>query len=212
MASRFSGVVFGASPALPMGWVLRTTRAHVLPRWDGDHVEQYIARYTIVYLYATVRSDGTDWYLIGPGQWLAKTGIARLILPNRPGGVGGRWIAVDVRQQILTAFEDDRLVFATLISSGKGNRVTRLGLTPIYLRQSVGDMSALMGTPDAYNIYDVPFVMYFNSGMALHGSSWHDNYGTPMSHGCVNMTITDAHWMFDWTEAAPNAPVYVWRS
>jgi hypothetical protein len=213
MASKFSGVLFGAPPALPMGWVLRTTRPHVLPRWEADITSKdYVGRYTVVNLYATVHADGTDWYLIGPGAWLAKTGIARLVQPSRPGGVGGRWVAVDVRQQVLTAYEDDHLVFATLISSGKGKRYTRLGLTPIYLRQVTGDMSALMGTPDAYNIYDVPFVMYFNSGMALHGASWHDNFGTPMSHGCVNMSVTDAHWLFDWTESAPGAAVYVWRS
>ncbi len=213
MASTFSGVLFAAPPALPMGWVLRTTRPHVLPKWDSDHPSKdYIGRYTTVYIYATVHADGTDWYLIGPGAWLAKTGVATLVPPTRPGGVGGRWIAVDVMQQVLTAYEDDHLVFATLISSGKGKRYTNLGLYPIYLRQFTGDMSALMGTPDGYNIYDVPFVMYFNSGMALHGASWHDNFGAPMSHGCVNMTITDAHWLFDWTESAPNAVVYVWRS
>ncbi len=212
MASTFSGVLFDAPPALPMGWVLKTTRPHVLPLWDSDHTKDYIGRYTIVYIYAATHADGTDWYLIGPGQWLAKSGVARLNPPSRPGGVGGQWIAVDVNQQVLTVYQDDHLVFATLISSGQGKRYTRLGLFTIYLRQMTGDMSALMGTPDAYNIYDVPFVMYFDNGEALHGSSWHDNYGAPMSHGCVNMTVTDAHWLFDWTQPTPNAAVYVWRS
>jgi lipoprotein-anchoring transpeptidase ErfK/SrfK len=54
--------------------------------------------------------------------------------------------------------------------------------------------------------------MYFNSGMALHGATWHDNFGYPMSHGCVNMTITDAHWLFDWSRGVPNMLVNVWRS
>lgn len=211
MASRFTGVTFDEPPALPMAWILRTTRPHVLPKWEADHTQQYVARYTRVYLYATVHADGTDWYLIGPGQWIARAGLAQLKMPTNP-GVGGRWIAVDVAQQVLTAFEGDRLAFATLISSGKGKRYTRLGLFHIYLRQVTGDMSALMGTPDGYNIYDVPYVMYFDNGEALHGSSWHDNYGQVMSHGCVNMTITDAHWMFDWTESAPDAVVYIWRS
>jgi hypothetical protein len=210
-ASKFTGGLFDATPALPVAWVLRTTRAHVLPLWDADHVQEYVGRYTMVYLYATQKVQGENWYLIGPAQWLNEYGLARMILPQNPGD-GGRWVSIDVRRQVLTAFEGDRLVFATLISSGKGTRPTRTGLFHVYLRQVTGDMSALMGTPDAYNIYDVPWVMYFNSGMALHGATWHDNYGTVMSHGCVNMSITDARWLFGWSESVPTMTVYVWRS
>jgi hypothetical protein len=212
MASTFAGALFDVPPALPIAWVLSTTRPRVLPLWTADHTQNYVGRYTLVYLYASLKADGTTWYLIGPGQWVARTGLAQLIPASRPGGVGGKWVAVDVVQQILTAYEEDRLVFATLISSGKGKYYTRLGLFHVYLRALTDDMSSLMGASDAYHIYDVPFVMYFDNGEALHGSSWHDDYGTPMSHGCVNMTISDAHWMYDWTEDAPQAAVLVWRS
>jgi lipoprotein-anchoring transpeptidase ErfK/SrfK len=212
MASTFAGALFDVTPALPMAWVLRLTRPRVLPLWEADHTQNYVSRYTLVYLYASLKADGTTWYLIGPGQWVARTGLAQLIPASRPGGVGGKWIAVDVIQQVLTAYEDDRLVLATLISSGKGKYYTRLGLFNIYLRRLTDDMSSMMGAADAYNIYDVPFVMYFDNGEALHGSSWHDDYGTPMSHGCVNMTISDAHWLYDWTEDTPQAAVLVWRS
>ncbi len=211
IASAFTGVVFDAPPALPMGWIIKNARPLPLP--DGDYLEKTdaIPRYTIVYIYATQRVGGEYWYLIGPGQWVQAFKIARLMPPARP-GVSGRWVAVDVAQEVLTAYENDQLVFATLISSGKDQRVTRTGLTSIYLRQRVGDMSALMGTPDQYNIYNVPYIMYFNDGMALHAAPWHDNFGYPMSHGCVNMSMTDARWLFGWTESAPTAPVYVWRS
>jgi lipoprotein-anchoring transpeptidase ErfK/SrfK len=54
--------------------------------------------------------------------------------------------------------------------------------------------------------------MYFDGQISLHGAYWHDMFGYPMSHGCVNMSISDAHWLFDWTAATPNAAVYVWAS
>ncbi len=96
MASTFAGALFDVPPALPIAWVLRTTRPHVLPLWESDHTQNYVGRYTLVYLYASLKADGTTWYLIGPGQWLARTGLAQLIPAGRPGGVGGKWVAVDV--------------------------------------------------------------------------------------------------------------------
>ncbi len=210
-ASQFTGALFDADPALPVAWVLKTTRAHVLPLWDADHVEAYIARYTLVYLYAKQTVGGENWYLIGPGQWLSGYGLAKLVPPKNP-GVGGRWVSIDLKNQVLTAYEGDHLVFGTLISSGKGKRVTREGMFHVYMRGVTADMSALMGTPDAYNVYDVPWVMYFDNGIAMHGATWHDNFGAPMSHGCVNMSITDARWLFGWSTDVPNMPVYVWHS
>jgi hypothetical protein len=211
-ASSFTGVLIGGVPALPMGWMRRSVRPLPVPAGDADATIPRIEKYTRVYIYATQNVGGVVWELIGPKRWVAASVVAKMVPPTRPAGVGGKWVAVDTTEQVLTAWNNDQIVFATLIASGVGKRYTPRGLTPIYLRQYVGDMSALMGTPDYYNIYQVPYVMYFNNGMALHGATWHDNFGYPMSHGCVNMTITDAHWMWDWTTDAPNAPVDVWRS
>jgi hypothetical protein len=211
IASSFTGILLDAPPAYPMAWILFKTKPRPLPTMYALSDTAWLPRYTRVHLFASLKVNGMDWYLIGPGLWIPRNSIARLILPARP-GVDGRWIAVDTAQQTLTVWENDRLVFATLISSGKGKRITRNGLTKIYLRMDTSDMSRLMGDSDDYNIFDVPFVMYFNSGMALHAAPWHDNFGTPMSHGCVNMSMTDAHWLYDWTMSAPEAAVLVWRS
>ena len=60
-------------------------------------------------------------------------------------------------------------------------------------------MSALMGTPDGYNIYDVPWVMYFAAGgYAIHGVYWHNNFGVPMSHGCVGLPVGAAAYIYSW--------------
>lgn len=208
----FTGVQLAGAPPLQSGWLLKAVRPLTVPGGYPDSAAPTIPRLSRIYIYATLKANGVQWALIGPGQWVNRSIIARLFPAGRPEGVAGRWIAVDVSEQVLTAYQDDTLVFATLISSGKAPRTTRTGLNRIYLRQLTGDMSGGMGTPDAYNIYDVPYVMYFNSGMALHGAPWHNNFGRVMSHGCVNMTMTDAHWLFDWTESVPDAWVYVWRS
>jgi hypothetical protein len=211
IASSFTGVLVGGLP-LPMGWILRTIRPLPLPGGLADAATPVVRRYQRVFIYASLKVDGLTWYLIGPGQWVVKTVVAKLVPATRPEGVGGRWFAVDTQQQTLSAYEGDQLVFATLISSGKGKRITRSGLFPIYQRSVTDNMSGGMGSPDAYAIYDVPWVQYFNSGMALHGAPWHDNFGYPMSHGCVNMSMTDARWAYEYAESAPTAPVLVWRS
>jgi lipoprotein-anchoring transpeptidase ErfK/SrfK len=68
----------------------------------------------------------------------------------------------------------------------------------IYFRRTRDHMS--WGTPgdDFYALEDVPWTMYFDEGRALHGAYWHDGFGFRRSHGCVNLPITDAHWLYRW--------------
>jgi hypothetical protein len=80
-------------------------------------------------------------------------------------------------------------------------------------------MAGATGAPDAYALESVPWVMYFDGGISLHGAYWHDGFGYRRSHGCVNMSISDANFVFNWFEASPlNADgelvnnVYVWAS
>jgi lipoprotein-anchoring transpeptidase ErfK/SrfK len=212
VASSFTGLLLNGAPPIPMAWMLFTTRAHVLPFQEADHTDTYIARQTPIYLYTSMNMNGVNWYMVGPGQWLDQYNVARVIPATRPAGVAGKWVAVDLTQQVLTAYQDDKMVFAPMVSTGRAPRFTRRGLYQVYLRQLVGDMSALMGTPDGYNIYNVPYIQYFDNGIALHAATWHDNFGSVMSHGCVNMAITDAHWLWNWTADAPPLSVYVWAS
>jgi lipoprotein-anchoring transpeptidase ErfK/SrfK len=63
-----------------------------------------------------------------------------------------------------------------------------------------------------YNLEEVPWTLYFYSGYALHGAYWHDAFGNPRSHGCVNLSLYDAWWIFKWSEpGGKNSPaVYVY--
>jgi lipoprotein-anchoring transpeptidase ErfK/SrfK len=118
---------------------------------------------------------------------------------TRPLGVGmyERWIDINLSTQTLTAFEGDTAVFSTAVSSGLSNHPTVTGQFRIWLRYESQTMD---GTRLGYDYYleNVPYVMYFFEDYAIHGAYWHNNFGTPMSHGCVNVHPTDAGWLYTW--------------
>ncbi len=106
-----------------------------------------------------------------------------------------RWIEVNLTTQELIAYEGLQPVFSTIISSGKANTPTIVGKFRIQLKY----VSQLMIGP-GYYLPDVPWLMYFYGNYAIHAAYWHTNWGTPMSHGCVNMPVDDAEWLFHWTD------------
>jgi lipoprotein-anchoring transpeptidase ErfK/SrfK len=105
----------------------------------------------------------------------------------------------------LIAYEDDTPVFATLIASGLPGTDTHEGLFTIWARVANDTMSGFAGAPNSYALQSVPWVMYFDGSISLHGTYWHDLFGFRRSRGCVNLTISDAHWLFEWSGAGePN--------
>jgi len=106
-----------------------------------------------------------------------------------------KWIEIDLSEQTLTAYEGTEVVFTAIVSTGKGHTPTVQGKFRIQRKH----VSQLMTGP-GYYLPNVPFVMYFHGAFALHGAYWHDKWGTPTSHGCVNLRREDAKWLFDWTE------------
>ena len=118
----------------------------------------------------------------------------------RPAGVGPneKWIDVNLTRQVLVAYEGDVPVFDTLVSSGTWNHPTVTGQFRIYLRFTAQTMDGRRLGYDYY-LENVPYVMYFFEDYALHGTYWHNNFGTPMSHGCVNLPTPAAEWIFNWS-------------
>jgi hypothetical protein len=214
-SSSFAGVLIDEPLAYPMGWVLLPTRPSAVPGTKPDPNTPMLDRYARVNIFATVTVGDWNWYLVGPGQWLEQRRVARVLPVNRPVGVKGRWVSVDLYEQVLVAYEDDQMVFATMISSGlpRPQWGTNKGLFRIWARMTSTRMSGAFGRPDYYNLPDVPWVMYFDHAIALHGAYWHDGFGFRHSHGCVNMSVTDAHWLYDWTSGFyADAWVYVYSS
>ena len=108
-------------------------------------------------------------------------------------GNGARWIDVDLTNQMVYAYEGDVVVNSFLVSTGTWLTPTVTGRHKIYVKVRVQDMSG-----PGYHLKDVPYVMFFSGDYGLHGTYWHNNFGTPMSRGCVNLTIDDAAWLFSW--------------
>ncbi len=201
--SIFSGVTLPDNWSQSFGWVLDKTGiwASVNPGDPGSSDSGYVTkRYDMVNIFAEAKDkDGWTWYMIGPHQWLKQTYVARVKPATKPDGVKGRWVAVDLYEQTLVAYEDDKPVFATLVASGLDGWDTEEGLFTIWAKVQTDAMSGATGAPDAYALQSVPWVMYFNGSESLHGTYWHDLFGYRRSHGCVNLSISDAHWLYNWT-------------
>jgi lipoprotein-anchoring transpeptidase ErfK/SrfK len=161
-----------------------------------------------VQIFATERLGDQVWYLIGPHQWINQIYVGKVAPSARPEGVapGAAWIEVDLFEQTLAAYMGDRMVYATLVSSGLRGWDTPPGLSRVWLRVKMGKMSGAYNRPDYYFLEDVPWSMYFNRDVALHTAYWHDGFGYKRSHGCVNLAPLDAKWLFEW---APE-DVWVW--
>ncbi len=112
---------------------------------------------------------------------------------------GDKWIEVDLSEQRVYAYEGTRRVRTFVVSTGVARTPTVTGEFRIWIRTPLQDMSGgNRAAGDYYYLEDVPWVQYFYQEYAFHGTYWHNNFGQPMSRGCVNMTIEDAKWLFDW--------------
>lgn len=211
--SHFAGVLLDETPVYPFAWFLLDTKPSERPGAEPSPGTEFIDRYTLTNIYAFAEVDGWLWYLVGPNQWVHQTRMGKITPVERPAGVEGRWIAVDLYEQTLIAYEDDTPVYATLISSGLQEWPTREGIFQIWDRHEQTAMSGAEGAPDFYYLEEVPWTMYFDGEIALHGTYWHDGFGYRHSHGCVNLTITDSHWLFEWTTGGyEDAHVFVHSS
>jgi lipoprotein-anchoring transpeptidase ErfK/SrfK len=110
-----------------------------------------------------------------------------------PAPTGARWIDIDLSEQRLTAYQGDTAVFSTLVSTGTANHPTPVGEFAVRTKIDAQTMSGA-----DYYLPNVQYVMYFAGANAIHGTYWHNNFGHPMSHGCVNLPTADAAWLYNW--------------
>lgn len=146
------------------------------------------------------------------GTFLGQTVSSRPFEQTRLAAVLGQTslpkrIEVDLTNQRVYAFEGDRKVYEFLVSTGKWGR-TPTGNFAIWGKSRYQKMSGGMGST-YYYLPNVPFIMWFagdgvaaSRGFSLHGTYWHNNFGNPMSHGCVNMRTEDAETLFYWSDPA----------
>ena len=120
--------------------------------------------------------------------------------PAAKAALSGRWIDINLSRQRLTAYQGNIPVFSTLISGGTSRHPTVVGRYAVRIKLRAQTMSG-----PGYHLPNVPWVMYFYAGYAIHGTYWHNNFGRPMSHGCVNLRTRDAAWLYSW--ASVGTPV-----
>ena len=150
--------------------------------------------------------------LLGLALGMPEVWIGSLTLPVQAQGMsqeiaslrhsGDRWIEVNVATQRLVAWEGNAPVYAVVVSTGTEKHPTLMGTFAIEDKLRVTRMQG-----DDYDVPDVPYTMYYDGGYAIHGAYWHRSFGTPVSHGCVNVAVDHARWLFNW--AAVGTPVVV---
>ncbi len=120
-----------------------------------------------------------------------------------------KYIDVSLSGQVLTCFDGGKAQFVTLISSGIARYPTPTGTFAIYSKTPSTRMTHFYGpgNSDNYDLPDVPYAMFFSGPYSIHGTYWHNNFGTPMSHGCVNAPTPAAEWIYNW--APEGTMVYV---
>jgi L,D-transpeptidase-like protein len=197
----------GESRHLPLGWITNPHQWKYTFDNSKMHRNEHVDRFAIVQLTGKkqVVDDKTYWETAE--AWWMRAMDGTVTNPGPPPknlAPGERWIDVNLGLQSLVAFEGERPMFATIISSGRHDddpakdHHTRPGDFRVREKHISATMDSDTATDGPYSIEDVPWIMYFDGSTALHGAFWHSRFGHERSHGCVNMTPHDAHELFGW--------------
>ena len=210
--SVFQGVTLTRTPANDFGWIVDAGQARSAPGYANPNIGEILYRETMVQIYEVATADGVDWYRIGPDQWMERRYIRQVRINRTPpeGVTGGRWIEINLYDQTASVYDNYELVFATIVATGAEPYYTRPGVFPIYQKKPLETMQGAFEADrsDFYYLEDVPWTMYFDEARALHGAYWRALYGYEGTHGCVNFSIGDSAWLYQW--ANEGDWVYVW--
>lgn len=199
----FRGLEFVRTPRTAFGWAVFGTDVRSSPGYAYNiPVVGALPKHALVQVYNAINVEGEEWLLIGPDEWVPARQVG-VVYPNTtpPAGVtNGRWIDIDLAEQTLTVYESNQLVFASLVATGMEPYWTRPGLFQIYSMKETENMSGAFEADrsDYYYLEKVPYTLYFDKARAIHGAYWRTSLGYEQSHGCVNMSIGDAAWVFNW--------------
>ncbi|MCB9617303.1 MAG: L,D-transpeptidase [Sandaracinus sp.] len=200
------------APRLPYAWIL-TSRATVYAQANNGSFRRGRGRVTYHEGFPVVAEATFNdiLYVQAPdGRWFRDRDIRIARQPTRPDDVGpeDKWIDVNLTEQVLLTMEGDRATFGTLISSGKADRgenpdgswETLSGLFRVKSKHLTDTMDGDTAVDGPYSVDDVPYVMYFELAYALHSAFWHNGFGLPRSHGCVNLAPADARHVFEFAD------------
>lgn len=211
-ASDFAGIILDDSVTLPVAFV-KTRSAYL---YDGDPTARGLVparplayREAIPLTGRRVTGSGVAYLETREGRWIVDRQLVRVDEVRPPRGFerrGRTWLDVSILKQTLVAYDGARPVFATLVSTGTGGfgdpeqtHATVRGQFRIHTKHVTATMSS-DEVGDEFDLSDVPYVQYFSEGYALHAAYWHDAFGTPKSHGCINLSPSDARFLFHFTD------------
>lgn len=211
--SDFHGVRLGdeTGRSLPLGFPLSRRRSRdrvpVYSSADGDRVVRRLtARVPVSILEIARDADGDPRaYRIGAGEWVRAREMRLAATHAPPASLSPheRWFDIDLDQQVLVAYEGTLPVYATLVSTGARKNPTDTGVFRIWIKFAERDMKDL-ANESPYSVATVPWTQFFANDLALHTAYWHDNFGTPLSHGCINLAPRDARFLYFWSD--PQVP------
>jgi len=206
--SRFKGVAIGDPTQLP-AWVRShrdpykpaSTRNAPSPR---AKVIGSLAPRTVVTILET--SEDGRFVRVDETAWLERADLRITTVAEPPPGTRAdeKWFDIDRDAQILVAYEGTRPVYATLVSTGKYQHETPTSVARIASKHETAVMTSDASKGSVYSVADVPWTMYYDRDFALHTSYWHDGFGSPRSHGCVNLAPRDARLLYRWS--SPDVP------
>lgn len=207
-ASGFAGApvseLVGTERGVPFGWV-GPQESTVFRAPDERERVGPIERLSRVRVYELRNGQGGLHARIGPDRWVRAERL-RWVSPEPPPeevdvSARQRWVDVDVASQTVVAYEGATPVWATLASTGDERHATPPGQFRVWSRHRAYTMDNTedTGARSHYRMGDVPYVQFFDSDRGFHAVYWHDGFGSPRSHGCVNLSPRDARWLFDFT-------------
>jgi lipoprotein-anchoring transpeptidase ErfK/SrfK len=203
------GVELGGDIAFPFALV-RTEGAKLKRYQQGKLVDAGPAEYWSVIKLTGKQSFFSKrlYFETTDGAYISDQDASRLDPAKKMpawGKSGERWLDVNISKQTLVAYDGTRPVYATLISTGEAGledpehtKATKRGIFRIHTKHVSTTMDS-DAVGEEFELRDVPYVQYFEEGYALHGAYWHDRFGTPKSHGCINLTPEDARRLFFFT-------------
>lgn len=201
-------------PVPEAGTLVEVTVPYTDARWQPDpnaHLA-YRLYYATVYRArrAVMGADGQVWYEILDDKWdlvyYAPARHLRQIPPQELAPLSPqvlpheKRILVDLERQLVLAYEQGRLVFAARAATGMGYYATPQGTFTTFHKRPYRHMARGNRAAPDYDLPGVPWVCYITEeGVSFHGTYWHNDYGRPRSHGCINLAPQAAKWLYRWT-------------
>lgn len=139
------------------------------------------------------------WFQLASDGWISgrDARIAELAKPPETVGKDELWLDFSRDSQVIVVYRGEKPIYATLSSSGKYGHRTPLGVYRVEKKVAKTTMNSRADAEEPYEVKNVPWTLFYHHGYAVHGAYWHNKFGTPVSHGCMNLAPTDAKLVYE---------------